>query len=122
MDYPITYNDLSIGTATVEKEKLYCRICCRCRLPTEGIWRIELDAGDQTRGLGTCILLDNRWGMDTKIPAKMLENRTLRFRAISPDSQQCCPVEDMGEFSQLDRALDSYFRRVNGKAMLQFKD
>ena len=67
-----------VGTARVEKEGLYYRICCRCAVSGEGMRRIVVTCGKSREDLGICVPMDNGFGLEKKIPCK-------RFGAGNPE-------------------------------------
>ena len=58
-----------VGTVTIKREGLYCRIFCRCRAGDETIHRLY--AGDEK--IGVLIPQDGYLLLDTKVAAKRLK-------------------------------------------------
>ena len=77
--YEITYADAAVGTARMEKQGLYYRFSCRCRLPKDGFFRIHVICADKRADLGICVPVDGMFGTDKKIPIKMLGDGAWTF-------------------------------------------
>ena len=76
--YEIRRGNEAVGTATVEKQGLYYRICCRCKVSGEGMRRIVVTCGKQREDLGICVPVEGGFGLNKKIPCK-------RFGAGKPE-------------------------------------
>ena len=85
--YDITFEAAPIGTARMEKQGLYYRFVCRCRLPEEGLYRIHVILGDKREDLGICVPVDGAFGMDKMISAKRLGEGTPAFELVIRDWQ-----------------------------------
>ena len=84
----IKFEDVSVGTAQVQKQGLYLSFSCRCRLPLEGLYRIHVICGEKREDLGICVPLDDAFGMDKKIPAKRFGEGELSFKLVPKDWTQ----------------------------------
>ena len=85
--YDIIFDGKTVGTAQMERERLYCCFSCRCRLPQEGLYRIHVICGENREDLGICIPIDGAFGMDKKIPSKRLGEGTAQFELVPKDWQ-----------------------------------
>lgn len=85
--YDITYEGATIGTASKEKQGLYYKFCCRCSLPDDGFYRIQVICGKHQEDLGICVPMEGFFGMDKKLPVKRLGEGELRFKLVSKDSK-----------------------------------
>ena len=83
--YDITFEAAPIGTARMEKQGLYYRFVCRCRLPEEGLYRIHVIFGDKREDLGICVPVDGAFGMDKMISAKRLGEGAPAFELVIKD-------------------------------------
>ncbi len=83
--YDITFEAAPVGTARMEKQGLYYRFVCRCRLPEEGLYRIHVILGDKREDLGICVPVDGTFGMDKMISAKRLGGGTPAFELVIKD-------------------------------------
>lgn len=83
--YDITFEAASVGTARMEKQGLYYRFVCRCRLPEKGLYRIHVICGDKREDLGICVPVDGSFGMDKMISAKRLGEGTPAFELVIKD-------------------------------------
>lgn len=83
--YDIVFEGVIVGTAQMQRQGLYCRFCCRCRLPDEGLYRIHAICGRTREDLGICVPMDGGFGMDKKIPAKRLGEGEMSFELVPKD-------------------------------------
>lgn len=83
--YAIVFEGAPVGTAKRQRQGLYCRFCCRCRLPDEGLYRIHAICGEIREDLGICVPMDGGFGMDKRIPAKRLGEGELSFELVPKD-------------------------------------
>lgn len=83
--FDITYEGMPVGTAQAEKQGLYYKFSCRCKMPDDGIYRIHILSNHQREDLGICVPMDDCFGMDKAVPAKRLEGDDLRFELIPKD-------------------------------------
>ena len=78
--YEIRMGNNVVGRATVEKQGLYYRFFCRCKITGEGMRRIVVSCGEIREDLGICIPMGDGFGLEKKVPCK-------RFGAQTPDFQ-----------------------------------
>ena len=83
--YDIVFEGVIVGTAQMQRQGLYCRFCCRCRLPDEGLYRIHAICGRTREDLGICVPMDGGFGMDKKVPAKRLGEGEMSFELVPKD-------------------------------------
>ena len=83
--YDIVFEGVPVGTAQMQRQGLYCRFCCRCRLPDEGLYRIHAICGRTREDLGICVPMDGGFGMDKRIPAKRLGEGEMSFELVPKD-------------------------------------
>lgn len=83
--YDITFESSPVGMAQMEKQGLYYRFVCRCRLPEEGLYRIHVIYGDKREDLGICVPVDGVFGMDKMVSAKRLGEGTPAFELVIKD-------------------------------------
>ena len=80
--YEIRRGTERVGWATVEKQGLYYRICCRCSIGGEGMRRIVMTCGKIREDLGICVPVNGEFGMETKIPCKRFGKETPEFSLL----------------------------------------
>ena len=86
-NYDITLDASPVGSAQVEKQGLYYRFSCRCKLPDNGFYRIHVICGDKREDLGICVPMGDAFGMDKKLPAKKLGEGKPTFELLPRDWQ-----------------------------------
>ena len=116
--YEIRRGNETVGTAAVEKQGLYYRICCRCRVSGEGMRRIVVTCGKQREDLGICVPMDGDFGLDKKIPCKRFCTGTPEFSLLPkyPDmAGKFVPVYPDEPFAYMTRLKDAYLQVRDGQ-------
>ena len=115
--YEIRRGNDVVGTATVEKQGLYYRFCCRCKITGEGMRRIVITCGKQREDLGVCVPIDGDFGMDKKIPCKHFGAEKPEFLLLPkyPDAQgKFVPVYPDEPFAYMSRLKDAFLEVREG--------
>ena len=113
--YQVFDKETCVGSAQIQKEGLYYRICCNCKISTEGIHRIEVCDGENTIDLGICVPEGNQFALISRIPIKKLKAENCRFALVKQGkkpterSRREVPVEAGKPFSALDELKHGYF-------------
>ena len=68
-NYDVTYGENTVGTVQLEREGLYLRLRCRCRVQDNAIHRLYAD-GEK---LGVLLPENGELVLDTKVAAKRLK-------------------------------------------------
>lgn len=106
-----------VGRAEVIKEGLYYRFSCKCTLPDEGVYRITVSDGNNTKDLGICVPTGEWFGLVTRVPVKYLSGDKLEFALVPKDSQvTAIPVVTNEPFEDLDKLESAYLQEKDGKA------
>ena len=104
--FPVYYGEKECGSAVLEKQGLYYRISCKCKIPVCTPCRIELSADGKKIDLGTCIKDGNTYILNTKIPVKHLLGKDLSFTMDSgalKDHTSYYPVSEDAPIPHLNR-------------------
>ena len=115
--YEIRRGNDVVGTATVEKQGLYYRFCCRCKITGEGMRRIVITCGKQREDLGVCVPIDGDFGMDKKIPCNHFGAEKPEFLLLPkyPDAQgKFVPVYPDEPFAYMSRLKDAFLEVREG--------
>ncbi len=80
--YEVAFGTETIGTVRVSRQGLYYRFESRCEECGGQMMQLQMNQGKQWTVLGLLIPKQNRLVLDTKIPAKRLEEGSARFRLI----------------------------------------
>lgn len=117
--YDIMLAGESIGAATVSREGLYYKFCCRCHLTGDVIYRLSVSCGSKTVDLGVCVPVDNGFGIETRVPVKQLGEGKLSLSAV-PKHQQLrgrfVPICADEPFDYITRLQQAYLE-VRGEQM-----
>ena len=123
--FPIYYWQKECGNATIEKQGLYCRIRCNCDLPAKGIYKVILEAPENSIHLGTVIKSADRYFIDTKIPSKYIPDNEIRFSIFCPSEKndmEFFPIREDVPFPQLHMLEKARMRRSNGQIGVVFTE
>ena len=124
MEYKITRNGESIGTARIEKEGLYYRFSCCCRLPDRDIYNIYVQSEIESRNLGVCVPRGRDFYLNTRVPAKHIGDGPFQFEARKREEKAggFYPVETAKPFARMDRLTESRCAVLEGKIGLIIGD
>ena len=113
----VFFGDKPVGICHIWREGLYCHVSCRCGKVTEGICRLILDCGDQSRDLGILVPVEGGFGLDRKLPAKQLPPGEPRFSVKQPGHRtgHFIPVREEEPFGQLSRLREARFAWQDGQ-------
>lgn len=103
----------------VQKQGLYYRFLCHCRLGGEDLYRLQVSCGDKQEDLGILVPVKNGFGLDKKIPVKRLGEGTPEFRIMRNREEldgTFIPIFPEEPFAYITRLKESYLVRRNGQA------
>ena len=116
-NYPILMGGKEIGTVNVSRQGLYYHFACRCDLGTEVIYRLTVTCGSKTHRLGIPVPEAGAFTLRTRLPAKLLEEGKLQFRAQpkhSPMEENFIPISPEEPFAYLSRLKDAFLEVRQG--------
>lgn len=117
--YDIYMGTQIVGQAEVIKEGLYYRFSCKCTPPDEGVYRIKVSDGYNTKGLGICVPAGEYFCLVTRVPTKYLSGEELEFSLIPKDDQVLTvPVASNEPFAELDKLESARLQETDGKTEL----
>jgi hypothetical protein len=122
--YDICLGSTVVGQATVEKQGLYYRIACRCKIAGDTMRRIHVICGGKQENLGVCVPLESFFGLEKKIPCKRLGSGVPEFFLTprDPGTQgKFVPVYPEEPFAYIRRLKECYLVRMNGRCYGAFK-
>lgn len=115
--YDIFADTQVVGQAEVTKEGLYYRFSCKCTPPDEGIYRIMVSDGVNTRDLGICVPTGEWFCLVCRVPLKYLSSDDLRFALVPKDSRaMVVPVATNEPFADLDKLSSAHLQVKEGVA------
>ncbi len=116
--YDIILGTESIGKAQIEKEGLYYRIFCRCRLSGEVAYKVHVSCGEKSEDLGLLVPQSGAFVLTTRLPAKRLGEGQLKFRAVPRHPKlagKFVPISADEPFSYLSRLENAYMHIRDGQ-------
>ena len=114
--YDIYAGTQIVGHAEVIKEGLYYRFSCKCMPPDNGIHRIMVSDGSNTKDLGICVPAGEWFCLVTRVPIKYLSEDKLEFTLVPKDKQLVVSVTTEEPFVDLDKLESAYLQEKDGKA------
>ena len=91
--FDIKYNGNIVGSALVSEMGLYQQIVCRCEIPKEGRYRIELRLTDNTIDLGLCVHYGTQIGTQKRLRRIISQGDIPEFRLVEKDKRHLWPIE-----------------------------
>ena len=117
-EYDIFMGDQVVGTARVERQGLYYRFHCRCRLSGDTICRVTVSCGGCQESLGILVPRSGQFETWAKVAVKKLGQGTFRFRVLPRHSAMqekfiCVYPEE--PFAYLSRLKEAYLQERRGQ-------
>ena len=116
--YEIFLGAEPVGEAVVEKQGLYYRFSCRCRLRGATMQRIMVACGAKKVDLGICVPMGDVFGVDKKVPCKQLGEGKPEF-FLTPRPQHSggkfVPVYPEEPFAYMSRLKGAFLEIRNGQ-------
>ena len=114
--YDIYAGTQIVGQAEVIKEGLYYRFTCKCTPPDEGVYRIMVSGGDNTKDLGICVPAGEWFCLVSRVPMKYLSGGRLEFTLVPKDKQEIVASVATGEpFADLDKLDSAHLQQSDEK-------
>ena len=114
--YDIFMDGSAVGTATLEKEGLFWKICCCCDLSPDTAYRVVIAAGEKI-DLGILVPEDNGLCLTKRIAMKRLGDKQPSFSAIPRVTQKqkhFVAITEDEPFAYIDKLQDSHLEEVDG--------
>ena len=112
MEYPVTLEEKTVGSARLTRQGLYYRVECRCDLPGEGMCRLEAAVGEKRVDLGILVPMEHGFGLQTSFPVSRVGEGTMAFRIQrkrqTEQGRQFVPIIPEEPFSYQDRLKEAY--------------
>lgn len=106
-----------VGKGAVEREGLYYRFICRCRLRGEQMYRLVAFCEDSQVDLGLCVPCQGGFGLEKRVPVKKLGSGVIRIRAvprIKEADNMFIPLDQEAPFPYLDRLNEANLQIRDG--------
>lgn len=118
-NYSVSFGGTQCGKVQVQRQGLYWRFICRCRISSSILCRLQVECGVERENLGVLVPVDGGFGLDRRIPVKRLPEGIPVFRILPNGAGKeegfvpICPEEP---FAYITRLKKSYLVRKNGQA------
>ena len=125
MEYAVIMGKEQAGRVQVQREGLYYRFCCRCRLSGDVVCRLAVRCGDREESLGVLVPTGDCFGLDKRIPVKNIgEGEMLFFLLPKRDGFQgeFIPIYPEEPFAYIARLKDAFLARQNGQIGVVIKE
>ena len=116
--YEILLGGEPVGQAAVEKQGLYYRIFCRCRLTGEVMYRVWVTCGEQTQNLGLLAPDGDGFSLTARLPVSRLGKGQAVFTARPRHGElagKFVPLSPETPFAYLHRLENAFLERRNGQ-------
>ena len=81
-NYGVYFGTQLAGKVQVQRQGLYYRFTCRCRLSGDVVCRLRVTCGDRRESLGVVVPMDGGFGLDTRLPVKRLGEGEMAFTLV----------------------------------------
>lgn len=81
-NYGVYFGNQLAGKVQVQRQGLYYRFICRCRLSGDVVCRLRVTCGDRRESLGVVVPMDGGFGLDTCLPVKRLGEGEMAFTLV----------------------------------------
>ena len=123
--YGVYFGNQLAGKVTVQRQGLYYRFNCRCRMTGETVCRLRVICGDKQENLGILVPMDGGFGLDTKLPVKRLGGGQPEFTLIPKHERSAgtfVPIYPEEPFAYISRLNDAYLAVKNGQTGVVFRE
>lgn len=81
-NYGVYFGNQLAGKVQVQRQGLYYRFTCCCRLSGDVVCRLRVTCGDRRESLGVVVPMDGGFGLDTRLPVKRLGEGEMAFTLV----------------------------------------
>ena len=116
--YDIFLGEIPVGKVEVERQGLYYRFDCRCKLTDDGMYRLMVECDGHHENLGIPMPSGGEFRLTRKLAAKRLGKGYLSFRALPKHQEQgrrFVPVYPEEPFAYITRLQDAFLEVRNGQ-------
>ncbi|MBR3978071.1 MAG: hypothetical protein IKJ94_00415 [Oscillospiraceae bacterium] len=123
MQYPVFFENSTIGEIQVRQEGLYYHFTCSCTPPDNGIYRIVISCENAEQNLGICVPEGMHFGLSKRVPVKHLKGGAWKFYLRPKDAENSIMVAVSEErpFPLLDKLDSSALTVKNGEAFIAIR-
>lgn len=124
-EYEIFMGKEAVGTASVEKQGLYYRFVCRCRLSGAVMCRVVVSCNGHHENLGILLPCGDGFALTTKLATKKLGKGKPEFRVLpkhQSSGRKFIPVYPEEPFAYLTRLKNAFLEVQNGQVGVVITD
>lgn len=116
--YDIFLGSQRVGKAYVDRQGLYYRFRCRCRLASDVICRLSACRGGEEVHLGIPVPVSGEFVLDTRLPVKRFPEGEFRF-LLHPKHQELrgrfVPLSPQEPFAYLAKLKSAHLEKREGQ-------
>ena len=124
-DYDVYFCHQHSGRVQVQRQGLYYRFQCRCRLTGDVVCRLYVSCGGKRENLGVVVPMDGGFGLDTRVPVKRFSAGEPEF-SLEPRQEAAggtyAPIIPEEPFSYIERLKTGFLVRKYGEAGVFFPE
>ena len=113
------------GRVQVQRQGLYYRFQCRCRLTGDVVCRLYVSCGGKRENLGVVVPMDGGFGLNTRVPVKRFLEGEPKF-SLEPRQEALggtyAPIIPEEPFSYIERLKTGFLVRKYGETGVLFPE
>ena len=116
--FSLTVAGKPAGKVTVQRQGLYDRFSCRCKVPGDGMYRLMVTCGNHRETLGVLIPKDDSFVLETKVPSKRIGEGDMTFSLFSKQqthTENFVPICPEEPFRYISRLKESFLVQKDGQ-------
>lgn len=117
--YPVFFGSQQVGKVQVQKQGLYYRFFCRCKLTGDVVCRLMACCGGLQESLGVVVPVEDGFGLEKSVPVKRLGQGPAEFRLVPRHETAVgifVPLSPEEPFAYIKNLKNAYFERRYGQA------
>ncbi len=124
MNFPIFFENRTVGEVQVQKKGLYYQFACQCTPPDHDIYRIVISCGNTEQSLGICVPDGKHFALSKQMPMKSIRDGEWEFYLRPKDAVNniVAAVSEDAPFPLLDKLEHSSLLVENGEAFIAIRD
>ena len=133
MTYDVMFCGKTVGNVHLVKQGLYYHLQCSCSMISREIYRLQVQCGQERIRCGILIPENNRFVLETKIPAKKLYGDDLEFWLENISSCgnvtshlkgefKYIPIYPDEPFTYLTKLKHAYFEKRNAQGGILIRE
>ena len=124
-NYDVMIGKEKAGTMVVEKQGLYYRFYCRCKLSGKTVHAVAAVCGGERIHLGICVPMEGQFGLEKKLPCKQFPGGKTEFLLIPRGENQgrrFVPVYPEEPFAYMAKLKDAFLEIRDGQVGLSIPE